>query len=130
SCKHGKTRRRWRRKLIRTDLAPGEDIFRHGDRRRGVRPAGIEREVRDDLGDLARLHAVVERQVEVVRHLDRLVACDQRGERNDAAVARAEATPCRYVAEKTFLRVLLKGRRYGPNIARRAHWSDLRLSRR
>lgn len=41
----------------------------------------------DDLGDLGGLHAVVERKVDVVRHLDRLVARDQRGERDNAAVA-------------------------------------------
>jgi hypothetical protein len=51
--------------------------------------------MRDDLGNLARLNAVIERQVQVEGHLDRLVARDQRGERNDAAVSghKARAFP-------------------------------------
>ena len=44
----------------------------------------------DDLGDLARLEAVVEREVQMARHLDRLVAGDERRERDDAAVPRRE----------------------------------------
>ena len=51
-----------------------------------ARPAGVEREMRDYLRDLAGFDAVMERQVEMVGHLDRLVARDQGGKRNDAAV--------------------------------------------
>jgi hypothetical protein len=46
--------------------------------------------MRDDLRDLARLDAVIERQVEMVVQLDGLVARDQGGERDDAAVPRRE----------------------------------------
>ncbi|MGY3368839.1 hypothetical protein ACVWZL_005964 [Bradyrhizobium sp. GM2.4] len=41
----------------------------------------------DDLRYLRRLHAAVEREGQVVRQFDGLVAGDQRGHRNDAAVA-------------------------------------------
>ena len=40
---------------------------------------------------LGRLHAVVEREVEIVRQFDRLIARDERGDRDDATVARAKA---------------------------------------
>ena len=54
----------------------------------------------DDLGDLARLDAVVEREVRWSRHLDRLVARDERRERDDAAVPRREARAFPDVAEQ------------------------------
>ena len=63
--------------------------------------------MRDDLRDLARLDAVIERQVEMVRHLDGLVARDQCGQRNDAAVARREAGAFPHIAEQR-LGVLLE----------------------
>ena len=66
--------------------------------------------MRDDLGDLARLDAVIEREVQMVRHLDRLVAGDQRRERDDAAVPRRETGAFPYVPELAVLRVLLEGR--------------------
>ena len=66
--------------------------------------------MRDDLGHLLRLDAIVERQVQVERHLDRLVARDQRGERDDAAIAGREAGALPHVAEQAVLRILLEGR--------------------
>ena len=44
-----KRRRRWR-KLVTLDSASREDLACDRDRRHGVGPAGIEREMRDDLG--------------------------------------------------------------------------------
>jgi hypothetical protein len=85
--------------LIALDAALAEDVLRHANRRHGVPPSGVEREMCDELGDLRRLDAVVERQVDVVRHLDRVVARDERGERNDAAVPGSEAGPFPYLAE-------------------------------
>ena len=95
-----KRRRRSIRELIRPDLARGKDLVCDRDRRHGIRPARIEREMGDDLGDLARLDAVVEREVQMARHLDRLVAGDQRRERDDAAVPRREPRAFPEVAEQ------------------------------
>ena len=47
--------------------------------------------MRNDLRNLTRFNAVVECEVEIVRHLDRLVARNQGGDGNDAAVPRREA---------------------------------------
>ena len=41
----------------------------------------------DDLRNLRRLHAMVERKLQVIRQRDRLIAPDKRGERDDAAIA-------------------------------------------
>src|SRR6266851_2916166 len=108
--------------LIGPNSAPSKDVFRDRGRRYGVRPARVEREMRDDFGNLARRDAVIECKIDVVRHLDRLIACDQGGERHDAAVAWHESRPLPYLAEKTALRVLLEGRSYRPDTVRRQHW--------
>ena len=81
--------------------------------------------MRDDLGDLGRLHAVVEGQSEMEGHLDRLVARDQHRERDDAAVARAQAGTLPDIAEQAFLRVFVESRSDGTDIRRRQHadWS-------
>ncbi len=47
--------------------------------------------MRDDLGNLARFNAVIQCEVEIIGHLDRLVARDQGGDGNDAAVPWREA---------------------------------------
>jgi hypothetical protein len=57
----GKEFVRSRGELIGADAALDEDVFRKRHRRQGIRPAAVEREVRDDLRDLAGLDAVVER---------------------------------------------------------------------
>ena len=72
--------------------------------------------MRDDLRDFARFDTVVEREVEMRRHLDRLVACDQRCEGDDAPVAWGEARPLPHITEKCALRVPLECRRYHSNI--------------
>src|SRR5947207_1469027 len=84
-----------------------EDVLRRGNRRQGVRPAGIEGQMRDDLGDLARLHTVIERKLELMRQLDRLVARDQRRQGDDAAVARRQSGAPPQVGERA-LRVFLE----------------------
>jgi hypothetical protein len=61
--------------------------------------------MRDDLRDLRRLHAVVEREGQVVRQFDGLVAGDQRGDGDDAAVARGKARPFPEVVDDELLRV-------------------------
>jgi hypothetical protein len=77
--RRGKKLTRCPRELIRSDPALTENILRDCDRGRGIPPAGIEGEVRDDLGNLAWLDAVIERQVEMVWHLDRLITRAQGG---------------------------------------------------
>src|SRR5262245_65733763 len=89
--------------MIRPDAARSKDALRRHDRRHGMGPAGIEREMRDDLGDLARRNAVVERQVKVERHFSCMIARDKRGNRHQAAIARRKAWAFPYLAEKTLL---------------------------
>jgi len=74
-------------KLIRCDSTFNENAFRDCDCRHGIRPAGIEREMRDDVRNLTWLDAVIEGKVEVVWHLDRLISSDQRGYGNNAAIS-------------------------------------------
>jgi hypothetical protein len=50
-----------RRKLIGSDSSRTKYIFRDRNRRHRIRPAGIEREMGDDFGNLACFDAVVER---------------------------------------------------------------------
>ena len=80
--------------------------------------------MRDDLRDFRRRDAVVERQVDVVRHLDRLAARDQHGERHHAAVARRQAGPLPDLAEEAVLRVRLQRWGGGPDIVRLRHGGD------
>src|SRR5438093_7124151 len=77
--------------------------------------------MRDYLAYLARLDTVIEPEIEVVRHLDRLIARDQRGKRDNAAVPRRETRSLPYVATKGCFVVLLKGRGDPPDIVRRQH---------
>ncbi len=72
--------------------------------------------MRDDLGDFGRLDAVIERDVQVIRHLDRLVARDQRGKRDNAAVAYAEARAFPHVAKQRVLRVFFKRGRHHADV--------------
>jgi hypothetical protein len=81
----GKMLARVRWKL--SDSTFAEDIFRHRNRRRGIRPAGVEREMRDDLRKFAWLDPIIERQVEMVGHLDRLITGDQGRDGDNAAVS-------------------------------------------
>ena len=66
--------------------------------------------MRDDLRDLGRLDAIVERTLELARHIDGLVARDHRRQRDDAAVARRQTGTPPQVGERP-LRVLLERRR-------------------
>ena len=69
----------------------GKGIFRDSDRRHRIRPAGVKRKMRNDLRNLARFDTVVECEVEIVRHLDRLATRNQGGNGYDAAVPRRES---------------------------------------
>ena len=77
--------------------------------------------------------AVIERQIEIVGHLDGLVARDQRGERDDAAVAWRETRALPHLAEKTVLRVFIQRRGDHPDIVTRQRrlraWRGLRRVR-
>src|SRR4051794_6702121 len=67
-----------------------EDAFRDRHGRKGVRPAGIEGDVRDHLGGLLLGEAVIHRSVEMVGHLPDLPRRDQRTHRDQTAVSRRE----------------------------------------
>src|SRR5207302_8611915 len=92
-----KERRRSVRKLIGSDLTLGKDVLGDRYRRHGIRPAGVKRKMRDDLRNLARFHAVVEREVDVVWHLDRLVERDQSCVVNDASITRCVDKSSHYI---------------------------------
>src|SRR5262245_57793824 len=104
-----RSRRRW--ELIGPDIAALEDVPCSRDCVHGVRPASIKRQVRNDLGDLGRFDAVVERETEIVRQLDSLVASDQRRDGHDATVARRKPGPFPQVAQNNLTGVLLHGGR-------------------
>jgi len=53
-----KRHRRSGRKLIGPNLTIGKYIFRDGDCRHRIPPAGVKSEMRDDLRNLARLHTI------------------------------------------------------------------------
>jgi hypothetical protein len=72
--------------------------------------------VRNDLRDLTRLHAVVERKIEMTWHLDGLTARDQGRQGYNAAVARREAGALPHVAKQSVLGVGRQGRSDLPNI--------------
>jgi hypothetical protein len=67
--------------------------------------------VRDDLREFGRLHAVVESEIERARKLDRLVAGDKRGDRDDAAVPRRQTRPLPQIAEHDVIRIFFEGGR-------------------
>jgi hypothetical protein len=80
---------------------------RHGCQRGA--PAGIEREVRDDLGNLARLDAVIERELDLLREARGVLARDQRGDRDQAAVARREVGALPQVAGEALAGIAVEG---------------------
>jgi len=53
------------------DTAFSEDILDDGYGGHRVRPARIKCQMRDNFGDLARFDTIVEREIEVMRHVDR-----------------------------------------------------------
>jgi hypothetical protein len=59
--------------------------------------------------DLAWLHPIVQREVQVERHLDRLLARDERSEGDDAAIARRKLRAFPDFAEQAVSLVFLKG---------------------
>src|SRR6516225_11250460 len=63
--------------------------------------------MRNDLGYLAWFNAVVQRQIEMVGHLDRLVPRDQSGDGDDTAIPRGEPRTFPQFGKRT-LRVLLQ----------------------
>src|SRR5436309_892569 len=72
----------------------------------------------------------------MVRHLNRLVARDQRGKRDDAAVAGVQARTLPHIAEQAILSVLIERRSYASDILTAQHGLEvmhgiglLRLSR-
>src|SRR5882757_8891437 len=78
--------------------------------------------MRDHLGDLAWLDTVIERRVQVIRHLDCLVSGDEYGQRDDAAVARRETRTFPYLSEKAVMCVPLEGWCDHSDVFGREHW--------
>ena len=61
-------------------------------------------------------HAVVERNLQVIRQRDRLIAPDQRGERDDAAIAPRKIGTLPNVTEQAILCVFVESRRNHLNV--------------
>ena len=70
-----------------------EDLAGDPARRHRGRPAGVEREVRDDLADLFLGDTVTERSLEVPGQLIYPIERDQRGDGDQAAIALGETRP-------------------------------------
>jgi hypothetical protein len=56
--------------------------------------------MRDDLGNLSRLDAVIEGQVQIERHLHCLVARDQGGDRDNTAISGRQARTFPHLSEQ------------------------------
>ena len=65
--------------------------------------------MRDDLRDLARLDTTIECSVHVEGQFDALVARDQNGQGDDAAIAPGETRSFPNLTEKALLRIPVKG---------------------
>src|SRR4030088_654614 len=83
--------------------------------------------MRDGFRDFGRPHAVVEREIEIERHLDHLVARNQRGDGDEAPVAGTQAWALPHLAEQPVLRVVVERRRGGldARTADRLRWGHV-----
>ena len=73
---------------------------------RHIWPADIECEMRHGLGDLALGKPVIHPNRDMARELRNLTACDERADRDEAAVARRKIGAQPQVAKQHFRRVL------------------------
>src|SRR6516162_4136988 len=115
-----KKRRRGWWKLIKPNLTICKDTFRDGNCRHRIFPAGVKGKMRDDFRNLSWFNAIVECNVEVVGHLDRLVSRDQGGNCNHAAVSWRQAGTFPQLSKRA-LCVLLKGWRYHCGLVQGLH---------
>ena len=76
--------------ILAIALSLFEHVRHHRQRREGVGPADIERQMRDHFGDLHPREAVIHRPVEVIGNLRNLTGSDQRADGDEAALARRE----------------------------------------
>ena len=90
------------------DAAGSKHVLCHIGGRYGIPPPAVEREMGDDLRDLAGLYAVVECEVQIEGHFDGLVTRDQGGERHNASVPCREARAFPNLTEKRVLRISRK----------------------
>src|SRR3954470_5205815 len=93
------------RELIGADVAALEDLLRSRDRINRVGPAGVEGQMRDDLRYFRRLHAILQRETQIVWQLHRLTTGDESCDGDDAAVPRRETRSLPQIAIDKFLRV-------------------------
>ena len=70
----------------------------------------------DDLRNLRRLDAVVERKLQVLRQRNRLIAPDQRRDRDHAAIAQGQAGALPHLSEQAILRIFVEGGRDHLNV--------------
>src|SRR5438105_1854582 len=80
--------------------ALGEELFGDRQRRESIGPADIEGEMRDDLRNLARLDAVLERAIEIVGQGQGEIAGYESRDRDEASIARRQTRTFPYLAVK------------------------------
>ena len=103
-------------------LSPGglEERLDHSSRRDRQRPAGVERQVGDDLGDLrqSQTFGIVQGVVEVVQHAEALAAGDQRGQHHQVTVLARQARALPQLVDNAGLGVMRQGRCDAGNLLR------------
>ena len=72
----------------------------------------------DDLRDLARLDAVLERAVEIIGHGQGEIAGNESGDRDQASIAPRQTRAFPYLAVKAILRIFLKSGCNRPDVVR------------
>ena len=68
----------------------------------------------DDFRDFGWLYATTEREIQIVWQLNCLIARNQGGDRDDAAVARIETGTLPHFTQKPLLRCIYRGRALPP----------------
>ena len=77
-----------------------EHVLGHRDGGHGVRPAGVERQVRNDLRRVRLGDTVIHRAVQVIGDLRDLTGCNERADRHQTAIARCEIWTKPEIAEQ------------------------------
>src|SRR3954452_6749578 len=77
--------------------------------------------MRDNFGNFRRLHAIVEREIEIEWQFDRLIARDKGGDGHDAAIAGRKTWPFPEIAQNSLLSILLQRRRDGAEFFKSGH---------
>ena len=94
--------------------APIKHILHDGQRGKGVRPTGVESQMRDHLAGLLVCQTIIHRPVEMVSNLGDLAGSNQRTDGHETAVTRRQIGAQPQVSEKDISRVLYES---GSNVS-------------